>query len=182
MNRLSLLLAAALVLLLGSVAFGEYYEYTDKDGTVRFTDDPSVIPKDQQPEVKTYESIKSEAPPPEMTTEGSEESAPEAAAGNPATEKETTAASPAADTSKTSEGWKKLNELNARRDELRQTFDSLETEKKALGSPPDQSATAIERKEYNDKVMDLNRKIDTYHQRNKEFEADLKAYNSQMGK
>ena len=166
-------LAAVMALLLPAGASGEYYQYTDQNGVVRFTDDPSIIPEDQRPEVKTYESIKSEYHPQQEMTE--EKSAPEAAR-NTATVEE-------ADTAKTSNSAnrEKEEEMNALRIELLKAFDALEAEKKALGPPPLKNAKTIERKEYNNKVTELNRKIDDYDKRRKELDEKVKAYTGQKG-
>lgn len=159
------------MLLLCSAAFGEYYEYTDKDGTVRFTDDPSMIPKDQQ-DLKTFESIRSE--PREDQDMTGEEASPEADDAGMDADKDKA-------TTSTSENLQKQNELNAIRIELRQEFDALQAEKNAIGPPPPRNARTVERNEYNDKVTELNRKIDEYQKRNQEFDEKVKAYKAETG-
>lgn len=175
MKRLSLLVAAALVLLAWSTAFGEYYEYTDKDGVVRYTDDPSLIPDDQQ-EVKTFESIQRDPYQEEMTVD---ETVSEGATGDTdATAAESDGANPAA----AGADREKLDELSAMREKLRQEYEALQAEKSALGPAPPRNAKSVVRKEYNNKVSELNRKIDEYDKRSKEFDEKVKAYNSQIGK
>jgi len=57
----TLILAVTIVLLLSAAAAGEYYQYNDKDGTVRFTDDASKIPENLRPQAKIFESVNSES-------------------------------------------------------------------------------------------------------------------------
>jgi hypothetical protein len=62
MKYLVWVFAAAVVLLFiqaNSVFAGEFYEYTDKDGNLIFTDDFDKVPKEKQAEIKTYQSVKS---------------------------------------------------------------------------------------------------------------------------
>ena len=174
------ILAVAAVFLLSTGASGEYYQYTDKDGTVRFTDDPSMIPEDQVPAVTKFESIKSE-PQPDMTEEESVQT-DEAAERTEGTEPADAVEGTETDITKSSMAVnrEKEDELNALRSELRNAFDALEAEKKALGPPPPRNARTVVRKEYNNKVMELNRKIDDYDKRSKEFDEKVKAYNSQI--
>ena len=61
------MIAAALMLFqVGGVIAGEFYQYTDKDGNMIFTDDFDKVPKEKQAEVKTYQSVKS-APQPSVS-------------------------------------------------------------------------------------------------------------------
>ncbi|MDO9265208.1 MAG: DUF4124 domain-containing protein [Desulfosalsimonadaceae bacterium] len=177
------ILAVAAVFLLSTGASGEYYQYTDKDGTVRFTDDPSMIPEDQGPEVTKFESIKTE-PQPDMTGEESVQTDEEGEGTEAAEEAEKVGEAEETETDVTKSSMavnrEKEDELNDLRGELRIAFDALEAEKKALGPPPPRNARTVVRKEYNNKVMELNRKIDDYDKRKKEFDEKGKAYNSQI--
>lgn len=166
---------ALLLLFIAAPAFGEYYEYTDRDGTVRFTDDPSVIPKDQA-EVKTFESIQSEPYQEEMTNE---ESASEVSAGDTDAVEED---AKGVNTSLSGADWENLDEMSAMRKALRQEYDALQAEKNALGPLPTRETEILVREEYNSKVAELNRKIKEYDKRSREFDAKMKAYNTQMGK
>ena len=42
-----------------SASFAQIYKYTDKDGVVRYTNDPASVPENQRNDVKKYEEIKS---------------------------------------------------------------------------------------------------------------------------
>ena len=61
--RAKLLLAGALVLL-WTTAYGEFYQYTDTNGVLRFTDDLATVPPEQRSDVKTHQSVKSDPVPP----------------------------------------------------------------------------------------------------------------------
>jgi len=62
MKLKSVFLICCLVLASASFVMAEYYQYVDKDGMKHFTDDLSQVPKDQRPNLKTYQTIQ---PPPE---------------------------------------------------------------------------------------------------------------------
>ncbi|MDO9264774.1 MAG: hypothetical protein Q7U02_12460, partial [Desulfosalsimonadaceae bacterium] len=77
---------------------------------------------------------------------------------------------------------KNVDELNATREELRKTLAGLEAERTAIGPPPPNNAKPEIKADYNAKVSELNRKIVMYQERTKEFDEQVKAYNSQRGK
>lgn len=62
MKLKSIFLICCLILTSASLVMAEYYQYVDKDGTKHFTDDLSQVPKNQRPNLKTYQTIQ---PPPE---------------------------------------------------------------------------------------------------------------------
>jgi hypothetical protein len=62
------LIAAALIACqTGIVSAGEYYQYMDNEGNMRFTDDFNSIPKEKQSGVKTFQSVVSKPKPSEST-------------------------------------------------------------------------------------------------------------------
>ncbi len=61
MKLKSLFLICCLFLASASLVMAEYYQYVDTDGTKHFTDDLSQVPKDQRPNLKTYQTIQSQA-------------------------------------------------------------------------------------------------------------------------
>jgi hypothetical protein len=61
-----LLIAATLMACqIGIVSAGEYYQYFDNEGNMRFTDDFNSIPKEKQSGVKTFQSVVSKPKPSE---------------------------------------------------------------------------------------------------------------------
>jgi hypothetical protein len=64
MKYISWLAATALILFIASNAFcGEYYQYTDEEGNLRFTDDYETIPQKNKTGIKTYQSVVSKPQP-----------------------------------------------------------------------------------------------------------------------
>jgi len=151
--------ATALLMLMALSASGEFYQYTDENGVVRFTDDPSLIPDDQREKVQTFESVKSEYNP--------EEGLPEAA-------------SAPSENTEAGEVKTEASELDVLNADLLREFNALQAEKEALGDPPSQTAKTSERADYNEKVKELNQKIEAYQKRKSEFDEKVKAFNSRI--
>lgn len=196
MKWYSLVLAAGLVFLLFAAVSAEFYQYSDKDGTVRYTDDPALVPEDQREKVTIHESIQSEpaeeltnegeVTPEDVQQEGSEtsdeavtvdeaEEAPEAADNGEMIVPPKGKAEMAAER-KTSEG------LNADREALLQAYKALEAEKSALGPPPPKNSKSGVLADYEQKIKELNKKVEAYNQQSMAFEEKVKAFNSQVGK
>ncbi|MFZ2633289.1 MAG: DUF4124 domain-containing protein [Desulfosalsimonadaceae bacterium] len=167
----------SVLLFMATPASGEYYQYEDSQGNQRFTDDVANIPEDQRTDIKTFESVQSE---PQQDMTGEDAVQEEDASDNQKAAEETDTAK--AKPSVVGVDRKKIDELNATREELRKTFAALEAERNAIGPPPPKNAKSVVKKEYNNKISELNRKINAYQQRTKEFDEKVKAYNSQIGK
>ena len=161
--RAKLILAAALVLL-WTTAYGEFYQYTDANGMQRFTDNLAVVPPDQRPQVKTYESVKSE--PVHTVDEASSKAASSSDGSAPQTG-----------------DWNEkianqANELDRMQVELSKTYRSLQVEREALvSSAPAAGASAEERSVYQNKVDGLNAKIKDYEAQYADFKSKEKAFN-----
>ena len=67
--------------MVAGVSFGTERGDVDENGNIRFTDDITMIPREQREKLKVYEEVKS-PPPPETAAE--EEPAEEPAAKSPA--------------------------------------------------------------------------------------------------
>lgn len=157
-----------LLILINTPAVAEYYEYTDSDGSIRYTDDPSRITNDQV--VTIHESIETDFQDTEIDQE-------EAAEGQPAEDKDASSAA-------TEPGAfnKERAELQTMQENLRKTHADLEAQRAAIGPQPTMSDGAEAKKEYNDKIQELNEKISEYDNLRKEFDEKIKAYNTQVGK
>jgi hypothetical protein len=59
--RFNLMLSLTIVLMMCIPAFGEYYQYTDRDGEAHFTDELSEVPAAQRNQVTTHESESNDA-------------------------------------------------------------------------------------------------------------------------
>jgi hypothetical protein len=55
--------AVLMIFVSGGVFAEEFYQYTDKDGTLRFTDDYNRVPLENQADVKTIPSVESKSQP-----------------------------------------------------------------------------------------------------------------------
>ncbi len=148
------------LLIVAGSASGVFYQYTDESGVVRFTDDASLIPNDQRSKVQTFESVQSEYEPEVRFPKAASVPNENTNAGKVRTE---------------------ASELDAINEDLLREFNSLQAEKEALGDPPSQTSKTSERADYNEKVKELNRKIDAYQKRKNEFNEKVKTFNSKIG-
>ena len=168
-------LLTGMVLWLATPALGEYYQYTDHDGVLRFTDDLASVPPDQRPDMKTYESLKSN---PVQT-----------AAGSPLETKRARSLLPAENGTQFSAGtWKgrisrQANELDRMQVELNKTFLELQAERTALkANAPIGGVPVKASKAYRKQVDTLNAKIERYEKQQAEYKEQVKAYNLEFGK
>ena len=58
-NKIKMVIVTGMVICWLAPAYGEYYQYRDENGVLRFTDDLASVPPDQRPDVKTHQSIES---------------------------------------------------------------------------------------------------------------------------
>lgn len=181
--------AAGLVLLLSYGVSAEFYQYKDKDGTIRYTDDATIIPEEHLSDMIIHESVRTE-PPEEVVAQQpvdfyQEESdaAPgmhEASADEPAedvTEAGVGAPPPPTGAQDKMEKRKEYEELNAMRDELQRAYLELEAEKKAVGPPPPSGAKTGEMADYVQKRKELEQKIEAYNKKSETFDENVKAFN-----
>jgi hypothetical protein len=167
---------AVLVLGLAVPALGEYYQYTDPNGVLRFTDDITNVPQDQRPDVKTYESVKSDPIPPEASQQAELQgpqasSAPSSGITPPQTGTWSERISGQAD------------ELDRLQEELNQTFLALQNERTTLEkTAPAVGAPAEESAAYRQKVAVLNAKIDRYEKQHAEYRQKESAFRTQYKK
>ena len=168
-------LLAGMVLWLATPALGEYYQYTDPNGVLRFTDDLASVPQDQRPDMKTYESVKSN---PVQTVTGSQLETKRARSLLPAEN----GTQPSAGTWKET-SFRQANELDRMQVELNKTFLELQAERTALkAKAPIGDTSEKASKAYRKQVDTLNAKIDRYEKLHAEYKEQLKAYNLKFGK
>ena len=165
------ILLAVLVLFMAMPAAGEYYQYKDAEGNLRFTDDLSNVPEDQQPKIKTFESAKEIAPRQSTTVEKSAPAADQRGSRGSATgdwEDKVTRSSEA------------LDKLQA---ELQQTAQSLKQQQAALeAQEPGKDASDGEKTAYYQKVNALNARIEAYNKKHEQFNEKVKAFNKEIGR
>ncbi|WP_419656470.1 uncharacterized protein Dvar_55640 [Desulfosarcina variabilis str. Montpellier] len=169
------LLTTTFMFLCWTMAFGEYYRYTDADGNQRFTDNLATVPAEQRPTVQTYQSVKST---PAQPAAGGQSSGNQAAGS---------ASSQGSNTSQ-ADTWNdrlanQANELDRMQVDLAKTYQSLQKERDALAAKaPPAWADADTREAYRKKVDQLNRKIDDYESRYAEFKEKQKAFYDKYNK
>ena len=162
-------LLAGMVVFWVTPAFCEYYQYTDQNGVLRFTDDLASVPPDQRPDVKTHQSIESQ--PSKKTTGGAVKKKASRSKASP--EKG---------------NWQgrnsqKKQELDQMQAELKATFAALQAERSALeAKAPAKGATFEEKVTYAEKVEALNAKIAGYEEQLDAFNEKVNAYNTQVKK
>ena len=164
-----------MVVCLATPAFGEYYQYTDSNGVLRFTDDLASIPPDQRPDVKTHQSVESQPVKKKTGGAAKENASRTAAAGDEANEP----------SGRTWQGGnaQSRQELDAMQAELKATFEALQTQRSALeAKAPLKGATFEEKVAYTEKVEALNAKIASYEEKLDAFNEKVNAYNSQVKK
>ena len=155
-------------------ASGEYYQFRDENGVLRFTDDLSSVPPDQRPEVKTHVSIES----------GSDQ-APSAV---PVQDKAVTSNESIESESQTADGSPgkqsspEVDELNRMQVELNKTFQDLQAERAALeAKAPPQNAPSKEKaahlelvEAYNAKIADYEAQLETYNRMVNDYNVAVK--------
>jgi len=178
-NLLICLFMVSLLMVATIPALGEYYQYTDQNGNIRFTDDLYEVPEDQRANMQTHESVQTEK-------------AVQSDSVFPPVDDDTFSDSPSmtdtADKSeqssaKTFEQELKLDAetLDQRQSDLSRTFKSLEAEKKAIeDQKPPKGASSRVMGPYVDKVEALNAKIEKYERQREEFDKKVRAFNSRV--
>lgn len=132
-------------------AGAEYYQYRNDKGVIVFTDDLSQVPVDQRKAVKKHTTVESAKP---SEGKSSETDAPEKKGGS---------------VQKTQPGSEDKTDFDVQRDALYKDHDLLEKEKQDLTLQGTLVRTPAEQEEYNLKVNQLNKKIEAYKLKIREF-------------
>ncbi len=165
--------------------FAEFYKYTDGNGVVHFTDDLTMVPKDQRPEMKSYTGsedplIPEEGAQPvgerdESQTEAGERDESQTEAGEAAGQQEIKN-----DTeSRKAKDYEDMRKTKAALDD---EYSGLLREQEALKNEQNKVKTATEAKAYQAQVRSLNARISDYENRLKAFTEKADAYNAARGK
>ncbi|MBF0257948.1 MAG: DUF4124 domain-containing protein [Desulfamplus sp.] len=161
---LTFFIALSFFALFTTFSHSEYYQYTDANGKLRFTDDISNVPKSQREDIKKFKSVKTYSPQQsdtELQTESSNASS--SSTKTNANEQSVGKESQAADV--------EIGDMHKR---LNQLYTELEKERLGLEAQiPEKGATPNERVEYSAKVEALNARV-------KEYEKELTIFNEKM--
>ena len=160
-----IILLAGMIGCLAVPAFGKYYQYTDANGVLRFTDNLADVPKDQRPNVKTYKSVKGSV----VKGEDGPGSAVKAAKPSTGSWDEKMA--------------RQRHQLDRRQAELNKLFMKLQNERTALAAKaPPAGASAKTIAAYRQQVEDLNARIGRYEKQRAEFEKKVNEFNAKSNK
>jgi hypothetical protein len=174
-----LLLSGLTILLVSGTAWGQYYQYTDENGVLRYTDNLAVVPPDQREDVKTHESVVSAPVEENKSAATSNVSGSQPPAGAAASKRPAPAGSWKEGVSKRKAAAEELDHMQA---ELNQAFMTLQNEKSELtAKEPPPGAASKEKQAYRRKVEALNKKIERYENQLKVFKEKEAAFMA-MGK
>ena len=153
--RWRLLTLLILLPLIAIPASAEFYKYKDANGVLRFTDNLLEVPEDQRENLQSYQEVVT----------------PEESPATPDTVKKEAALQ---------DRNNRIEQMNAEREILAQSYSDLESERKALlesaPDPQDQKAYEAHRKS----IEAFNEKIKTYEEKRKLFQDKVDAFNAEI--
>ncbi|MCF8024807.1 MAG: DUF4124 domain-containing protein [Desulfobacteraceae bacterium] len=171
--RLTLLYVIVFALIFVGHGYAELYQYKDSEGVIHYTDDFGSIPESYRNNVKIQSEIKS-APPEKKEDKESgrnqqEDSKEQSAEKSQVKEKDN------------KELLEKRQNLINQRKALQEEYKQLKEEReRLLNNPPDDSAPAAQKREYSQKVQEVNNRIETYQKKAEAFEKKVEAFNSKV--
>jgi hypothetical protein len=148
------------------ISSAEFYKYKDKSGVLRFTDDISVIPKDQRPKVDAY-SEPDDFITPELKQQKNED----------------------AEKAQKDAEAKRVIDKDAMRVKLDNTSNALDKEyeelKKTKQDLVDARADAIKNaadtKAYQEKTLQFNKRVVDFEKRREAFKKEVEAFKALQG-
>lgn len=169
MNLRNLLIFLIMVLFSAS-ASAQFYRYVDKEGNIRFTDDLSLVPKNQRADVREYFEVKSD-------TDDEKKDAKKAEKPQPLAEE------------KKAEGQYAANDLdeikrplNRKKEELDKEYKAIMKEKEQLEKDKIKTRSKKGIKQYNEGILKLNEKIENYEIKREAFNVEVGKYNAMVEK
>ena len=163
-------LVASLFFWLTTPALAEYFQYTDQNGNVNFTDDVSVIPEDQRKDIIIFESVQRN----DELGEPQNQQEPE-----PVDEENPSAAIPGTPTE--TDFQMAAEELEKVNTDLENASSALSTERETiLKLKPEEGASSEEMVTYSEAIKALNVKIERYEQQRQEYDKKIQVYNEQI--
>lgn len=192
------------VIMAGAGTAGEFYQYTDEKGNMVFTDDITIIPEDQRPEILTHEAVQAE-PPPETPAENQENmpdlgpdlaEADEGGEGYPAMGEEDAetdtdagksespvdafAAEVDAGSPLAEPGIMNEDELDREKARLDALFEELQDEKERLNAISMEKMNNAQRNVHRNKINNVNMRIRAYYREIELFQNKVNEYNARL--
>ena len=168
-NILITLTALIACLCFSPAAQAEFYQYTDDNGVVHYTDDYSTIPKPYQTQIDAHPETPKDSPSQAGGTE-------EKNIGQTEDAQSDKQFSPEA----LEQLARQREELVEKKEQLDQQYEELLEEKEALESSRKEMSDEAEIKTYNQKVQALNEKINQYHEKESALKTKIEAYNKRI--
>ena len=156
-------LAIILPMLLATPAAADYYyRYTDESGNIYFTDDPGNVPENRRSEITEHRGLPSETAAPGINT-GRRSDAANQMPGSAV------------------ETWdqsikRRGASLDQERKALQSLYEDIVKKQQEIGEPPPSTASQSEMRRYEAEVEALNRRIDEYERRRKQFDAKVSEF------
>jgi len=168
--KLGRLLIFLILMSFSMSASAEFYRYVDEKGNVHYTDDLSMVPKNQQTDIYEYTESQS-------NTDDNQEDEQKELKSQPLTkEKQTWDQDEAND----------LTEIKRSLDRKKQEFDkeykALMKEKEQIAKDKKKIRSSIVAKKHNKIISKFNEKIEDYERRKKVFNAEVEKYNARVKK
>jgi hypothetical protein len=157
------------ILGLVSPAWGEFYQYRDSGGVIRFTDNIAIVPADQRQTAKSYQEEVSPSP------KAPAASLPE---GTPAENQAESEREPSAGQQPQPPDPEIENRLRAIKSDLDREYDALQQQIETL----QREKEAVPSHAYNDMALSLNKKIADYESRRSAYQKDLEDYRNRRSR
>lgn len=194
-----IIFCSAVILLSSIPAKGEIYKYIDKDGVVHYTDNLATIPPEYRKELDRYLNKNASPPPVKPAAESVPPSTqnPSPVAPKPSASDQTSVqpkvvpAKPPAKNLKTipatTENEARIKAYEMKRkslldksQRLDREYQSLLKQRRQLEESRDGLTTPAEIQGYNDSVRQLNESINTYREKRKTLENEVKNFNDSL--
>ncbi|MFO7643597.1 MAG: DUF4124 domain-containing protein [Desulfosarcina sp.] len=158
-----------LAVLTATPALAQIYQYVDRNGHRRYTDDPANIPQERREAVTVMPAVQS-AP----------NASPPADGQAPTPTRMTLPAQVAAEVADDVQRRAVQETLAQERAELQALHAAIEADRNRLGGPLPASASRSQRREYHQQALDLNLRIEDYQQRVTALREKVEAFNAQV--